>query len=180
MAATRVALFRFSLRELFVVVAVVAMGIAALKYGGLLADLFVTVTMLAVMSLAICVFVDRGRTQAAAIGFVTCVSIYALAVHAVKGRDFDPHGAALPTSKMLRPVFEGVVTRRYFDKATGEEFLNYDQAKPQRRVHLSGRESPNRHVFMLVGHVMWAFLFGYLGGKFAEFVYARRVAEQKA
>jgi len=38
-------------------------------------------------------------------------------------------------------------------------------------------ESPPLRPFMLLGHMLWALLLGYVGGKFAQFVYARRMRE---
>jgi len=43
-------------------------------------------------------------------------------------------------------------------------------------AYLSMGRQPNRDYFMLIGHFLWALLLGYVGGKFAQFVYARRTS----
>jgi hypothetical protein len=38
-------------------------------------------------------------------------------------------------------------------------------------------EIPPRNNFMLIGHIWWAILFGYVGGHVARFLYVRRNGE---
>jgi hypothetical protein len=73
---------RISLRELLIVVAVAAVGMAGLKYAS---DnmLPVVQAMVGILTLTMCIraVVDRGHARAFAIGFVICSSGYAIAAH---------------------------------------------------------------------------------------------------
>jgi hypothetical protein len=109
----------------------------------------------------------------------------------------------LPTTQLLRHVYTAVQGRTWFDSSTGKELVNFDPANPSIPVGPGGgfggymggggggfggggiatapatpmafyRESPTQEDFAPIGHLWWAILLGYLGGRFGQVVYARR------
>lgn len=176
-------LLRVSLMELMAVLAAVGVGCAALKYAG---DVWWTVlsaaALVGFLAAAVVAVVGRGPGQARAIGFVLCVGIYALLLWSAKvgngqNRELDPYDGRLPTTKLLKPVFESLVVRTYIDAFTGKEMTNYNPP-PGTVLGNSGtiisQETPDRGQFMAIGHLLWAVLFGYLGSRFAAWVDRRR------
>jgi hypothetical protein len=94
--------------------------------------------------------------QAFAIGMVVAVTVYqALLVHAGMGGNFntefisDRAAVRLPTTQVLRTLYAVIQTA----------------------------DSPDGSAFMSVGHHWWALLLGYVGGRFAQHLYARRQIE---
>jgi hypothetical protein len=181
-------LLRVSLRELLAAFALMGVGCAALKYAGEVWWTVLSAAMLVGFLVAVIVaVVGRGPGQARAIGFVLCVGIYAVLIWSAQvgrgngqNRELDPYEGRLPTTKLLKPLFEKLVARTWFDSFTGNEVPNYS---PPPGVGVSGmgiggamyvRESPDRGQFMAIGHLLWAVLFGYLGCRFAVWVAARR------
>lgn len=179
---------QISLRELLLLVAFFAIGCAALKTAG---NVWWTVlsafTLLVFMGFATVAAVDRGPRQSFALGFVICTAIYGVllgsqpAVGAVapSNRELDPYTGKMPTTKLLLPVFQAMMSVKWVDSKTGEEIPNYDPS--QASVVSSGSfvsysEAPHRQDFMAIGHLLWCVLFGYAGGHVARVVYLRRVS----
>lgn len=171
-----------ALRQLFVLVAFIAVCCAALKFAGIWASILFGIALLLVVGMAIVAFVDRGARQAYAIGFTLAAIIYAatvLATHAASGSvELDPYSCSLPTTKLLRPVYAIVVKLTWIDMATQKEIPNYDPSKGAASgggmggVGLS--EFPDRKTIMTVGHIIWTILFGCVGGLFGRLTYVRR------
>lgn len=188
---------RISLQELLILVAFIALGCAALKYAN---DVWCTIlaasVLLLVMAAAVAALVDRGRRQAMAIGFTVCAAIYGVAFWAaplentgMQSRELDPYTGRLPTTTLLKPIFEGTVRRTWYDFQTGQELPNYDPQKPQTALGAGGgpyffasnigsREFPDRGKFMTVGHWLWVLLVSYCGARFAEWLFLRRQKEE--
>ncbi len=178
-------MMQVSLRELFILVAFVAIGTASLRLAGPLASVFIALALLLCMAMAVAAAVDRGMRQAFATGFVLCTMAYAILLFATHSTELQLHAGRLPTSKLLSPLFEEIVNRTWVDRFSGRELPNY---VPTRVDRLPGEmptaagvrvesETPDRMTFMIVGHILWASIFGYAGGKFAQFIYARRIAD---
>jgi hypothetical protein len=174
-----------SLREMLTIVAFVAIGTASLKVDGLLSSIFVALALLLCMAMAVMAVVDRGPRQAFAIGFVICALVYGTVVFASRATEFQPHAGRLPTSQLLTPLYEAIVKRTWIDGISGKELPNYQPegsgdsavvAANRLGISLSA-ESPGRITFMSVGHILWALVFSYAGGKFGQFTYSRRVRE---
>ncbi len=174
-----------TLRELFVLVTILAVCCAALMFAGVWAAVFFGIAQVALVGMAIIAFVDRGSRQAYAIGFTLSAIIYAatvLVAHAGSGGELDPYSGFLPTTKLLAPAFTLVAQRTWIDLATGKEVPNYIPPKASAGGGMGGgmgtsvglRESLDRRAFMTVGHVLWALVFGYVGGCFGRWTYARR------
>lgn len=188
-------MFRVSLRELLLLVAAVAVAIVSLKYAS---ETWVAIVaglaMLAFFVAIIVAAVDRGRRQAFALGFALVVIAYGLIVlnmpvtYRVNNQpagtmELDQWEGRLPTTRLLRYVHVAVDDSEYVDDATGKVLSNYD-ATTDGPLRLGGggfgtpsvsfRERPPREHFMPIGHLWWAMLFGYVGGRFARFLYLRR------
>jgi hypothetical protein len=170
-------LFRFSLRELLLLLACFAIGCAALRYaGGLWLIGLSSSVLLLFMIAAVLAAVDRGHRQAQAIGFALCVAIYGvlfwsapLTTNVEQSPELDPYSGRLPTSKALAPLFEIIVKRTYHDMATGQEVAGLAAG-----LAIVQREIPDRGQFMATGHLLFALAVGYLGSRVALWAYARR------
>jgi hypothetical protein len=150
--------------------------------------------------------VDRGPRQAAAIGFVLWAGVYAYlmttgaGIAYVRQSELDPYEGSLPTTQILRPLFEAIVQRRWIDSVTGQEIPNYDPNQPIPPSNSGGlggggfaggmgmgggmgwpasptmAETPAREDFMAIGHLLWLLLFGYVGARLARGIYPHRVS----
>jgi hypothetical protein len=175
--------FRISVRELLVVVALIALAIVSLKYvtEGWRTAVY-SITMALFMVAAIVAVVDRGARQAAAIGFVLTATIYGFIVTNGSKNDVDKNiefnilDGHLPTTRFTRYFRQPVTTIRYLDSRR-QELINYDPENRPRGVdHTYFREitSPDPIRTMQIAHCWWALLLGYVGSKVARFVYVRR------
>lgn len=177
-ASQRTSCLRFSLRELLLLLAFVAVGCAALRYaGGLWLLGLSSGVLLLFMGAAVLAAVDRGHRQAQAIGFALCVAIYGVLfwstsslMNAEQNPELDPQTGRLPTSKALAPLFEAIVKRSYYDEMTGKETALPAPGFGGAYI----RETPDRGQFMATGHLLFALMFGYLGSRLALGAYTRR------
>lgn len=186
--------WRFSLRELLLLIGFVALACVALKYAGSIWTLALSaIALLLFMGAAVVAVVDRGRRQAAAIGLALCLAIYGIVFWSSprddnprQSRELDPYDAQLPTSKALYPLFTVMVHGTYRDSA-GNEIKDYDPSQNAGGMGSGGmfssggmgggayyHEVPERTQFMAVGHLLWALLLGCLGSRLAVWSYDRR------
>jgi hypothetical protein len=209
-SATQPRGIRISLREFFALVAAVAVACAALKYANEYWLAVVSlVTLVAYVAATIVALVDRGPRQVAAVGFLATMSIYAALLYARRPEgaantlprshpEFDPYNGILPTTRLMRPLFEAMSANWYVDLATGKSLNESQLPSGATIVSYSGGgfapggvaapttgfthvgEIPAREHFMPIAHCFWALLFGYIAAKFARWVYARRLREQDA
>lgn len=113
--------------------------------------------------------------------------------------------AKLPTTKSLQAIYSSICQRWFVDGQTGRRFrleelppntpilmanLGDDLRARMGTVSLPSSTSPPNQVqwsgvtpdskdFMMIGHSLWAILFGYLGGHFACYVYWRRLNDNQ-
>lgn len=175
---------QWSLRELLVVVLVAGLGLASLRLGGVVGAITILLAIVLCMALGIVVFVGRREPQAFAIGFLVPVIVYA-AIVLVAGRyELNPHIGVLPTTRAMSPIFESMVARTDVNIKTGQEVPELkaqdaigatSQGGGMATVGLS--ELRDRKTFMLLAHTLMGLAFGYVGGKFAVFVYRRQRRE---
>jgi hypothetical protein len=181
-ANPRPSLFRFSLRELLLLLAFFAIGCAALRYvGGLWLIGLSSCVLLLFMIAAVLASVDRGHRQAQAIGFALCVAIYGVLfwsapspMNVEVNPELDPEAGRLPTTKAMAPLFDLIVKGSYHDAMTGKEI-----AVPTPGLAVYFRETPDRGQFMATAHLLWMLLLGYLGSRVALWAYARRQRSQQ-
>jgi hypothetical protein len=88
---------RISLRELLIVVAVAALGCAAMRFSsGVLRPLMQLVTAAVVLGCLLRVIFERGARQVTAAGFLVCALLYGLAAHI---QDVDAFGPIFRSSR---------------------------------------------------------------------------------
>jgi hypothetical protein len=172
---------QWSLRELLVLVLFVGLALASFPLaGGIVWSVTVMLSFFLCTGMAIVAFVGRHEQQAFAIGFVIPVVTYACVLLVMGQNELDPYNGKLVTSQALRPVFESVVTRKWVDLLTQKEVPNDDprvitqQAGGMVTSGVGLSESLDRPSFMGFGHLLFALVFGYVGGKFAVAVYRRQ------
>jgi hypothetical protein len=166
-----------SLRELLLIVALVSVGLASLKVGGLLATCFVIASLLLFMAATITAIVDRGLRQKFAIGMVVAAGVYALVI---LGAAASRPPVTLPMSQWLSTWYEAIAERAWVDSFSGKELPGFDPDRHGLNGVRLESEHPDRATFRLVGHILWAFAFGYAGGKFAQHTYAHRDRDSEA
>ncbi len=166
------------MRELLFVLLSVGLGLASLRAGGMLASAALCISITVFLAIAIIAFVGRDQLKCFATGFLIPVIAYA-GLHIAAGNDeLDPYEGKLPSTRMLQPMFDVVVTRTWVDLNTGKELPDYNPAAfpvrhegggmlPAGMSPVARAESPDRTAFMTLGHVLMAMLLGYVGGKFA-------------
>jgi hypothetical protein len=202
----REGLFRLSLREMLIFVALVALAIASLKYANdVFLALVAAVAMFALIVALIIAAVDRGPRQAFAIGVTLTMLAYGLILITgqrtsgsggnvtSKNIEFDQWAGRLPTTRLLRYVHMAVQRNEWIDFRTGKVIPNYDPniaVNPNkggggfgggggRSGGAAFRETPPRQIFMPIGHCWWALILGYAGGQFGRYIYARRQREHE-
>jgi hypothetical protein len=190
-------MFQFSLRQLFILVTVLALAIVSLRYASdLIRGVIAMVGMWAAISAGILALVDRGQRQAFAIGFLAGVFGYGLLISGGDTRSTNQgernieldlrYNGTLPTTHLLRAARESLQWEQNFDSqgntiSARQRALNDDADRKAGRQPTSYRvERPPTRSFAQIGHLWFALLFGYLGGQFARFVYLRRMKEQPA
>ena len=174
---------RFSLRELLMLIALVAAAIVSLKYANEPWQIAVgMLTLVAFMGALIGAVVDRGGRQAFALGMVLAMTVYGALIASREMTTTAPNGplwggGKLPTTQLLNYLLIGVQETRLFDRTSGEEIRD-DHPLARWPVQVAVRRRvPHRNHFMSVGHCWWALLLGYAGGRFAAYVYARRTRD---
>ena len=183
-------MIRISLRQLMLIVLLVAVAILSLKFasagwqaviGGL--------AMITLFAALVVAAVDRGPRQAFAIGYLLVMVSYGVIVlngarssgaWGSKSLEMDQWEGRLPTTLLLRYIHMAVDKSEWFDDSTGKVVPNYSPPAGGGFGSVRYREVPPREVFMPIGHYWWAILLGACGGIFARWVYLRRTREQLA
>ncbi|HEY3392897.1 MAG TPA: hypothetical protein VGK58_09335 [Lacipirellulaceae bacterium] len=178
------ALFRLSLRELLLLIAMVAIAIASLKYASPAWRTFVyTITMAIFMWAAVVAVIDRGPRQAFAIGLFLLMAIYGVIVvnsprqgEGNLNLEMDLQYGRLPTSRAVKHLFPPTETIEWLDYRNAQVLPNYDPANPPPGIQAFSqtRRTPDPETLMGIAHCWCALLFGYIGGRFARVVYLRR------
>jgi hypothetical protein len=193
--------FRISLRELLVVVSLVALSVASLKFAN---DFWLAVVaglaMIALFASLIIAAVDRGPRQAFAIGFALTMIAYGIILttgQRTRGSggsvnseniEFDQWAGHLPTTRLLG-YFHMAVERNEWRDMNGKVVPGYAPNQGQ-GINAGGfggsfaasvyfQEVPPREIFMPIGHCWWALLLGCVGGYSARFVYKRRIRDEQ-
>ena len=128
-------MIRVSLREMFVLVAAVALAIVSLIFASPQWQAIIGfVALLSAMIALVESFVDLGSRRAFAIGFAVAMIVYAFVV--MKAHDLMPvdqfggnrnvefdayqYEGGLPTSISLRYIYAGISRTKHFDAKTGQ------------------------------------------------------------
>ena len=164
-------MMKYSIRVLLIAVAFIGMALSGFKYGGWLA--WATTGLIAALFLAmvILVFVSRGAKRAAAIGFLVPFCAYVGIHYFSKHDESNIYDSRMPTTQLLRTVFDKIMVREYYDRDSDEILIDFDleanrTAGPARR-RVSWNQIPERHSFAVLGHAFMALILGGLGAAFA-------------
>jgi hypothetical protein len=168
---------------MFLVVALLAVAIVSLRYANEIWHIAVALfALLAFIGAMISAVLDRGSRQAFAIGMLLAMTTYGVVFsiglfryNLVSGPLRG--GGSLPTTRLLVYMYAGIQETRWFDRETGKEIPGFDPTRQTMARPLQSRQEPSERTFMAVGHAWWALLLGYLGGRFARFVYVRRTRD---
>jgi predicted PurR-regulated permease PerM len=189
--------FRISLRGMLVLVAAIAMAIASLKYANATwRTIMIGVIMAVVFSALVVAVVDRGFSQAFAIGFTLVAIGYGFVVlnSSVKviSNQLNPElsfgFSRLPTTKLLRHLYTGLESGYWRDSQTGQRLPNFDPRKQSQWVKVVGGQAvpidefvevPSQEYFIAIGQMWWSMLLGCIGGFFAAFIYRRRMRNEE-
>jgi hypothetical protein len=186
---------RFSLRELLALVSAAIIALVGLRYANpWWTAAAIGCVLFAFVGAVIVAALDRASRRASAFGFAVATGVYVMLLMSMPGQvgrtagtallnpELDPFDGLLPTSQLLRVHFESVSRHFAVHPQTGSltpyksGALNVRQLSRQNLSYV--KEVPERTSFMLVGHCLWALLFGYIAAKFALWVYARRMHTQ--
>ena len=166
---------QFTIREGLILVFFAGFAVASLSAGGIVASLFLILSMALVAAFAISVFVAPIELRTYSIGFVVPIFLYSLILVTFRSSEFDPYTGKLPTSKLLLPLFVATVKNEYVDQQ-GNVLKDFDPSKTPISgggfgpPAISFRETPDRVAFMSIAHTVLALFAGYHGGKFASFI----------
>lgn len=195
---------RFSLRELLLIVGFVAVACVSLKYAGYVWQLVLSsVVLLLFLTASIVALVDRGRSQAGAIGLALALAIYGVLIWASPNQqntntsiEMEPWSGRLPTTKALDPL-QRLLTLEFWVDSSGKELVGYDPTTAGNMGMGGGmmgsgmmpggmggmgmafggaqfRQEPYVHDFMLVGHLLWSLVLAWVGMRIALWSYDRR------
>jgi len=176
---------QLSLREVLLAVVVICFGLTALSQGGIFAYSIFLVALFAFMAIAIIANVGRGSQKILAVGFLVPVLTYTTIIVSTGTANLDPYNGELPINKILRPIRERFVAREYYDTDLG---VVIPKDSPRVTGGIGGaigpsvgvRETPDRHTFMALVHVLLATGMGYIGSKFAFWIAGNQTSQQRS
>jgi len=157
---------KFSVGSLLISVAVIAISLGALTYGGVTARLASGAIATCTVALMIIAFVGHKRKRMFAIGYFVAAFCYIalhIAVPLLHGNDSDEY---LPTNRLLRSAWFKVVDMKLVDKQTGE-------SRPYEPGMIGGAHrgeivmTSDMPGFLLFSHSLILFICGTFGGWFA-------------
>jgi len=173
---------RFTFRGLLVFTAFIALTLASMRFGGWLANVTLSCIALWLSGLLIIALVDRARRRAYAIGFLVPVIVYG-GIHGSTNRDqLSTHDTfTLPTTRAFQRYYRSVAVTKWIDRE-GNETADFDPSSPwepkpsegdwkSEAVSMTIRDKPDGPTFMLLGHSLLAITLGFLGSRFALYVY---------
>lgn len=175
----------FSLREFFVLITAISLAVPALYFANPVSKTIVLlVTALIVVAMVIRAGVERGAKRAGCFGFAAASLVYVFlwtSAASTKNGEWKIFGGPLPTETVASVPLKLIQDRRihYVDlEGVRVSQAEYDAARtaatPGSTLVVFKRLSPEHKDFMPIAHCLWTLLFGYLGMKYAVWVYARR------
>jgi hypothetical protein len=180
-------MIRLSLQSLLVLVAACAVAIASFRHAS---DgwqtMMVSVALIVFLLTAITSLVANGPRRATALGVTISMAAYGLALFLsaplgsaiAENREFNPSTGRLPTSILLRSLYERAADVGWVDVRTGkqaDEFSSNASVNAGDSATITTGEIPDRETFMVIGHSWWALALGCIGGLCARRYYQRRL-----
>jgi hypothetical protein len=167
---------QFSVRQGLILVFVTAFAVAGLSSGGIAGSLFLILSFTIVTAFVITAFVARGHLRSYSIGFIVPALLYATVLFVAGETELDPYDGKLPTTSLVKPLFESMLKTGYVDPTTGKVVQDYDPTKPFGGMGGGGMggggvtlvEIPNRTTFMSLAHAILVLIFGYVGSIFFQ------------
>jgi hypothetical protein len=176
-------MFRITLRELLTLTAAIALAIVSLRSGSEFWQGVIGLFALFAMGAAIIAAVfERGHRRVFAIGAAIVMVGYGVLVALTRDQLYDVD-ADMPTTVLLQsmhPIFQhgGWVFTSGGDVPPDASVLsNADGSNSVSGRLVYYEERPNPQGYMPIGHYWFLLLFGYIGGRFAQFIYIRRNKE---
>lgn len=196
-----------SLRELLLLVAFVAVACGSILYASptVVCSIFATTVLLGI-SLAVFSVVERGARQAAAFGGLIAIAVYAILWSYEPKVELESlwseregmdqsinYQGYLPTSHALNALWNRTSATYMVERQTGRVLKlmwpTYPQFESQAvsaseipagwsEGQLAYEGLPKPRHFLAIGHCLFAWLFAYLCGKFAAWVYYRRMVRE--
>jgi hypothetical protein len=178
-------MFRVSLRELLILVAAIALVIVSFQSGSLFWQGLVGLTAMLAMGMAVIAGVlEKGPGRAFAIGAAVMMCGYALLVTVYRSAEATSVEGILPTTVLLRSIYPVFDNSGWVYAATSDPIpvnanpsINPDGSNSLNGQPVHFQQQPVFHSFISIGHSWFLLLFGYLGGRFARFIYLRRSKE---
>lgn len=178
---------QISIRTLIIAVGLIALAIAAVLQGGIVASVYVGVFCLGSTLGAITALIGVGRLRAMAIGSIVPIAIYFAALASIGASEFSGR-ASLPTSRLSNRLYDSISRPVYTDITTGKEVTGYDPATQPMSIGSGGGGmgggmgsvaltaiTPARDEFMMTCHVVWATLLALLGGIYGRFLHGSQL-----
>ncbi|TWT73808.1 hypothetical protein Pla123a_37020 [Posidoniimonas polymericola] len=190
---------QFSLKEFLAIAGVVSVGTASLLYASsLVSGLWLAVVGALLMGAAIHSALLAGARRASAVGFLVAALVYTSALLTQSydrngypvNREFEPWAGRFPTTiAMQRPYQGATFSRSYYTDENGNRYSQVPAgatvddgfggggfafgAAPPAPGALKVKQvsAPPMQQFMEVAHCLWTLLFGYVGGKYAVWLY---------
>ncbi|TWT73809.1 hypothetical protein Pla123a_37030 [Posidoniimonas polymericola] len=183
---------QFSLKEFLLLVGFASAGMASLLYAspavGAVWQLLVAALVFAAAARA---WLLPGPRRVYAVGFLAVAVAYTAVLYSYGNEvsngyrsnyEYNPGGGKMPTNKLMQQPHTWVAaSRSYFVDIDGKR---YPQVPPGHTIgdiynNSTGQKLVAYHVlpeaesFMTVAHCLWTLLLGYVGGKYAVWVYTR-------
>jgi hypothetical protein len=182
--------FRFSLRTLLLLVGAASLALAAMRSANYVwASGVVTVTVLAFLASVVLAVTYRAERRSYWIGFAICGIGYLLAVTgfaSILAPEFVMRLATTQSLVFLRDQFHSPMEHQYIEGGSGTPFpLRTVTPQPPQLPMLRSQVSKQlgnwadesyqtmAESFLLIGHSVWALIFGALGGMLARFATSR-------
>ena len=169
----RIGGMRFSIRELIAIAAAVCIGLASAKLGGWTVRVFATVAAMATVAFLIIGIFGRSSSRAFGVGFAVSAAAY-LGLHHI-----DIGSASALTTRCIGR-FENIVQETYYTntetgdiRPIGDPAVRIRDAVYRPLRPWAYTISPASSEIAMALHTTFALAFGYIGGKFASFIYRR-------
>ena len=158
---------QFSLRELFVALLYIAVGLSALRLGGIFAAVVITASALVLMATAILGIIGTGVSRAGAVGFMTPATSYWVMLLVAGPQEYDPNGAYLPLSRLVGAFHNLMAAQTNSYAGMGL----YGGGMSMGTLSMYPVVPLDVWTFMVLGHCVIAAILGFFGRQFAKSIY---------
>ncbi|MCC9603719.1 hypothetical protein LOC67_24480 [Stieleria sp. JC731] len=151
-----------------------ALGIASLRNGGLIASISVVCNFVFVAGIAVVAFVGADKAKAFSIGFLVPVVLYSSALSFGGEDEFYAYRGDFPSTQAIGFGYRNAVRTVWIDRNTGDVIPDFDRSDPRYRNRSVREEKlPDPKGYMIAGQMFIAVFLGISGGKLACIVFDR-------